>query len=94
MLVFALGVAAAHPSDIFRYSDEDTKQSHFMEGEAGTKVNGGWEFEAPEGKSYKLTYQADEMGFQPQADYLPLQVNKGQCYNFRNIFSEKIGAFD
>lgn len=74
MLVFAIGIAAAYPADVFRYADEDTKQMHYMEGEPGVNVNGGWEFESPEGRNYMLTYQANDMGFQPQADYLPIQV--------------------
>lgn len=74
MLVCVVGLASAYPGDVFRYADEDTKQSHYMEGEPGTRVSGGWAFESPEGKNYELTYQADELGFQPQADYIPLQV--------------------
>ena len=74
MLVFAVGFVSAYPGEVFRYSDEASKQSHFMDGEPGTKVAGGWEFESPEGKNFKMTYKADELGFQPQADYLPLQV--------------------
>ena len=74
MLVFAVGLVSAYPGDVFRYSDETSKQSHFMEGEPGSQVSGGWQFESPEGKNFELTYKADELGFQPQADYLPLQV--------------------
>ena len=74
MLVFVVGLATAYPGDVFRYADENTKQSHFMEGEPGTKVSGGWTFETPEGKNYEMTYQADDQGFQPKADYIPLQV--------------------
>ena len=74
MLVCVVGLASAYPGDVFRYADEDTKQSHYMEGEPGTRVSGGWAFESPEGKNYELTYQADELGFQPQAEYIPLQV--------------------
>ncbi len=58
MLVLAVGLAAAYPADeVFRYADEDTKQSHYMEGEPGVNVNGGWEFESPEGRNYMLTYK-------------------------------------
>ena len=75
MLVFVAGLAYARPGDVFRYADENTKQSQYMEGEPGTKVSGGWAFETPEGNNYEMTYKADEMGFQPKADYIPLQVS-------------------
>jgi len=94
MLVLAVGLAAAYPADeVFRYADEDTKQSHYMEGEPGVNVNGGWEFESPEGRNYMLTYKANEMGFQPEADYLPLQVDDTNEVaeakaNFYQLFEE------
>ncbi len=62
MLVLAVGLAAAYPADeVFRYADEDTKQSHYMEGEPGVNVNGGWEFESPEGRNYMLTYKVSRL---------------------------------
>merc|ERR1719464_2222328 len=54
------------PNDVFRYEDEATGQSHYMTGEPGMAVEGGWTFTNPEG-SYELVYKADEGGFQPEA---------------------------
>ena len=45
-----------------------------MEGEPGVSVSGGWEFSAPEGDSFKMNYAADENGYQPQGDHLPVHV--------------------
>lgn len=72
-LLFALAIAQ-EDNEVFRYADEETKQSHYMLGEPGTAVEGGWDFETPEGKSFRMTYKADEGGFQPQADYIPMPV--------------------
>jgi len=66
--------AIAYPGEVFRYNDDLTKQSHYMEGEPGTGVSGGWTFESPEGNEYALSYKADDLGFQPEANYLPVQV--------------------
>ena len=44
----------ASGKEIFRYEDAETGQAHFMEGEPGSSVNGGWEFAAPEGDSFKI----------------------------------------
>merc|ERR1712117_975002 len=61
------------PSDVFRYEDEETGQSHYMTGEPGKAVEGGWTFTNPEG-SYELVYKADEGGFQPEAAHIPVPV--------------------
>merc|ERR1711971_666568 len=61
------------PNDVFRYEDEDTGQSHYMTGEPGKAVEGGWTFTNPEG-SYELVYKADEGGFQPEAAHIPVTV--------------------
>ena len=79
MLVLAIGMASGMPQDVFRYSDELTKQMHYMEGEPGVNVKGGWEFESPEGRNYLMSYQANELGFQPEAEYLPLQVEHAKA---------------
>merc|ERR1712238_66517 len=61
------------PDDVFRYEDEATGQSHYMTGEPGMAVEGGWTFTNPEG-SYELVYKADEGGFQPEAAHIPVPV--------------------
>jgi len=61
------------PIDVFRYEDEETGQSHYMTGEPGKAVEGGWAFTNPEG-NYELVYKADEGGFQPQAAHIPVPV--------------------
>merc|ERR1711994_897129 len=71
-LCFILWVVAVNAIEVFRYDDKETSQSHFMEGDPGTSVTGGWEFRAPEGDNYELNYVADVNGFQPQAGYLPV----------------------
>merc|ERR1712037_298516 len=60
-------------NDVFRYEDEATGQSHYMTGEPGMAVEGGWTFTNPEG-SYDLVYKADEGGFQPEAAHIPVSV--------------------
>lgn len=71
MLVCANFVTA---KDVFRYVDEETGQSHYMTGEPGTSVEGGWTFKNADG-DFELTYKADDMGFQPQAKHLPIPVD-------------------
>merc|ERR1712106_1248083 len=61
------------PQDVFRYEDAETGQSHYMTGEPGKAVEGGFTFTNPEG-SYELVYKADEMGFQPEAAHIPIPV--------------------
>merc|ERR1711971_62234 len=61
------------PKDVFRYEDEATRQTHYMTGEPGMAVEGGWTFTNPEG-SYELVYKADEGGFQPEAAHIPVSV--------------------
>merc|ERR1711990_841396 len=61
------------PNDVFRYEDEATGQSHYMTGEPGKAVEGGWTFTNPDG-SYELVYKADEGGFQPEAAHIPVPV--------------------
>ena len=76
-MLFVVGLVAIQVNckEIFRYEDSDSKQLHYMEGEPGNAVNGGWEFVAPEGVNYELNYIADGNGFQPQGDYLPVHVD-------------------
>merc|ERR1711988_975154 len=65
--------AKRSPQDVFRYEDAETGQSHYMTGEPGKAVEGGWTFTNPEG-SYELVYKADTMGFQPEASHIPVPV--------------------
>ena len=69
---------------------------HYMSGEPGKNVEGGFEFESPEGTEYKLTYKANEMGFQPEAEHLPegpepvddtVEVKEAKT-NFYSLFEE------
>merc|ERR1719340_207011 len=60
-------------NDVFRYEDEETGASHYMTGEPGKAVEGGWAFTNPDG-TFKLVYKADEMGFQPEAEHIPVPV--------------------
>lgn len=39
---------------------------------SGPSVTGEVLYKGPDGKEYHLTYTADENGYQPQADYLPV----------------------
>merc|ERR1712193_605237 len=59
--------------DVFRYEDEETGSSHYMTGEPGKAVEGGWTFTNTDG-TFKLVYKADEMGFQPVAEHIPVPV--------------------
>merc|ERR1711933_200029 len=68
VLLVLTGVTTA--KDVFRYEDEETGQSHYMTGDPGQSVEGGWKFTNGDG-TFELTYKADEEGFQPTADHLP-----------------------
>merc|ERR1711981_1146843 len=76
---FRFGIAllvltsVATAKDVFRYDDEETGQSHYMTGDPGTSVEGGWTFTNSDG-SFNLVYKADEGGFQPEADHIPVAV--------------------
>lgn len=77
-VIFILGIVAIHakPREVFRYEDKETKQAHYMEGDPGTSVNGGWEFVAPGGDNYELEYVANNKGFQPLANHIPNPVEE------------------
>merc|ERR1712238_285125 len=87
------------PDDVFRYEDEATGQSHYMTGEPGKAVEGGWTFTNPEG-SYELVYKADEGGFQPEAAHIPVPVEdtnevtgaKTAFYSFYDAHKAKVEA--
>ncbi len=54
-------------AQVFRYetADEETGEVtgyHYLNGAPGEKVDGGFGFTDPEGKSYDLTFVADENG--------------------------------
>merc|ERR1739848_805843 len=69
VLLVLTGVTTA--KDVFRYEDEETGQSHYMTGDPGQSVEGGWKFTNGDG-TFELTYKAYEEGFQPTADHLPV----------------------
>merc|ERR1711976_306386 len=66
-------ISVVTAKDVFRYDDEKTGQSHYMTGDPGASVEGGWAFTNPDG-TFKLVYKADEGGFQPAADHIPVAV--------------------
>merc|ERR1711988_707095 len=66
-------VSVVTAKDVFRYDDEKTGQSHYMTGDPGASVEGGWAFTNPDG-TFELVYKADEGGFQPAADHIPISV--------------------
>merc|ERR1711963_295783 len=66
-------ISVATAKDVFRYDDVETGQSHYMTGDPGKSVEGGWEFTNPDG-TFNLVYTADEGGFQPKADHIPVPV--------------------
>merc|ERR1739848_599852 len=76
---FRFGIAllvltsVATAKDVFRYDDEETGQSHYMTGDPGKAVEGGWAFTNSDG-TFELVYKADEMGFQPEAEHIPVPV--------------------
>merc|ERR1711899_329961 len=77
---FRFGIAllvltsVATAKDVFRYDDEETGQSHYMTGDPGKAVEGGWAFTNSDG-TFELVYKADEMGFQPEAEHIPVPVD-------------------
>merc|ERR1712223_166343 len=73
VIVLLMLAGCATAKDIFRYVDEDTGSTHYMTGEAGKAVEGGFSFTADDSE-YILTYKADENGFVPAADHLPVAV--------------------
>lgn len=93
LFMLLLAIYNAHSQPVFRYDDTETGQSHYMEGEPGMSVNGGWEFVAPEGGNYQMNYIANENGFQPQGDHIPVHVDdtedvKSAKTQFYTIFDE------
>ena len=44
-----------------------------MTGDPGASVEGGWAFTNSDG-TFELVYKADEGGFQPEADHIPVAV--------------------
>jgi len=92
LLLLGIALLQASGKEIFRYKDAETGQAHFMEGEPGSSVNGGWEFAAPEGDSFKMNYAADENGFQPTGDHLPVHVDDTE--EVKNAKSQFYAAFE
>ena len=91
MAVLALA-SIATAKDVFRYVDEETGQSHYMTGEPGMSVEGGWTFTNADG-TFELVYKADEEGFQPEAAHIPIpvedtnEVSEAKA-NFYRLFEE------
>jgi len=68
-----LALIHVNAKDVFRYVDDESGQSHYMTGEPGKSVEGGWTFTNADG-SFELVYKADENGFQPKAEHIPEPV--------------------
>merc|ERR1711988_958673 len=87
-----MGAGLAIAKDVFRYEDEETGQSHYMTGEPGKAVEGGWKFTNGDG-TFELVYKADEAGFQPEADHIPVhgedtvEVEEAKT-QFYNLYEE------
>lgn len=45
-----VSMALAAEQEVFRYDDPEQKSFHFMNGEPGVDVNGGFGFAAPDGE--------------------------------------------
>jgi len=76
----------AEDNDVFRYTDEETGQSHYMTGIPGKSVEGGWTFTNGD-KTYELVYKADEGGFQPKAEHIPVAVeDTNEVAEAKNVF--------
>merc|ERR1712238_402097 len=83
-LLVLTGVATA--KDVFRYVDEETGQSHYMTGDPGSSVEGGWTFTNSDG-TFELAYKANEAGFQPEAEHIPIPVeDTNEVTGAKNIF--------
>merc|ERR1711953_1117081 len=90
-LVVILGITV-NAKDVFRYVDEETGDSHYMTGDPGKSVEGGWSFTNADG-TYELVYKADEGGFQPEAEHIPVAVEDTNEVaeakaNFYTLFKE------
>lgn len=51
--------------------EEEGAQKQIGE-ESGATSRGSWSYSSPEGQNIALTFVADENGFQPQGDHLPV----------------------
>jgi Insect cuticle protein len=61
-----------HPDGTYSYSYETSNGIKAAEsGVGGERAEGDFSYISPEGVPIKLTYVADENGFQPQGDHLP-----------------------
>merc|ERR1711884_82198 len=90
-LVVILGITV-NAKDVFRYVDEETGDSHYMTGDPGKSVEGGWSFTNADG-TYELVYKADEGGLQPEAEHIPVAVEDTNEVaeakaNFYTLFKE------
>ena len=84
--------SVATAKDVFRYDDEETGQSHYMTGDPGKAVEGGWAFTNSDG-TFDLVYKADEMGFQPEREHIPIPADDdkevaGARAKFYSLFDE------
>ncbi|XP_065566121.1 cuticle protein CP14.6-like [Artemia franciscana] len=53
-------------------ASETGRQISLPDDEPGTAVSGSYSFVGDDGKTYTVSYVADENGFQPKADHLPV----------------------
>lgn len=75
LLLAPLGTLSS-PLEILSYSaDQPQAHSHNMEGIPGEAVSGEFQFQAPDSEQvFHITYTADDQGFIPVGDHLPVPV--------------------
>ncbi|XP_062554347.1 pupal cuticle protein Edg-78E-like isoform X2 [Armigeres subalbatus] len=54
----------------YRYRLTDGTEAQ-EQGQGGVSANGGYSYTSPEGEVIRITYTADENGFNPQGDVIP-----------------------
>ncbi|XP_053687035.1 cuticle protein AMP1B-like [Sabethes cyaneus] len=57
----------------YKYETSNGISASQSGGEAGKYANGYFSYLSPDGSRVQLTYLADEYGFQPQGDHLPVE---------------------
>ncbi|XP_021956232.1 pupal cuticle protein Edg-78E [Folsomia candida] len=61
-----------HPSGVYNLHSEGADGTLFVESGNGASKTGSFGYTSPEGKRISLTYVADEFGFRPTGDHLPV----------------------